>query len=271
MKLGLGFGFALALIVALTGCGGAGGDAAGAAEDELTVFAASSLADAFEEMAEAFEAGHPGTRVVLNFGSSSQLAAQLAEGAAADVFASANADQMNTAAEAGRIDATPVPFVTNRLVVITPADNPARIESLADLARPGVRLLLAAPGVPVREYSDQLIAALAADPAYGAEFAEGVYANLASEEENVRQAAAKIALGEADAGIVYASDVTPDLAGQVRRIDVPDQYNVAATYPIARVAGSARPELAQEFIDFVLSEEGQDILLRWGFGPAPVG
>jgi molybdate transport system substrate-binding protein len=175
---------------------------------ELTVFAASSLADVFDEIAAAFEAAHPGVTVARNYGGSSQLAAQLAEGAQADVFASANERQMQAALDAGRIDGDPLAFATNRLVVIVPADNPAQIVSMADLARPGVRLVLAAPGVPARDYTDQMIDALTADPAYGEAYRKAVYANLVSEEENVRQAAAKVALGEADAG-TFTSDVRP--------------------------------------------------------------
>jgi molybdate transport system substrate-binding protein len=236
---------------------------------ELVVFAASSLADAFDEIGAAFSAEHPNVTVTYNFGSSSALATQLIEGGEADVFASANAAQMQVAADAGRIAGDPVMFVTNRLVLIVPADNPAGITGLADLAQPGVRLVLAVPGVPVRDYTDQMVAALSEDPSYGAAYSEAFYANLVSEEENVRLVASKVALGEADAAIVYASDVTPDLAPQVQAIDIPDAVNVVAQYPIAQVADSAHAEIARSFIDFVLGEQGQAILAEWGFGPAP--
>jgi molybdate transport system substrate-binding protein len=160
-------------------------------------------------------------------------------------------------------------FATNQLTAIAPADNPAGVESLADLAQSGIALVLAAPGVPVREYTDQALGRLAADPAYGADFAEGVYANLVSEEDNVRQVAAKVALGEADAGVVYTSDVTPDIAGQVIQIAIPDEYNVIATYPIAPLADASNPAGAVAFVEHVLSDEGQAILARWGFGEKP--
>jgi molybdate transport system substrate-binding protein len=235
---------------------------------ELLVFAASSLTDAVSEIASAFEAQNPQVTVIPNFAASSILATQLLEGAAADVFASANEIQMQKIVDAGRIQGRPRVFATNRLVIIVPADNPARIASPEDLARPGVKLLLAVSGVPIREYADRMFQALAADPAYGATYAGAVYANLVSEEENVRQVAAKVALGEADAGVVYTSDVTPDLAGRVMQIPVPDPYNVLATYPIALVSGTPQPALAQSFVDFVLGEEGQAILARWGLGPA---
>ncbi len=235
---------------------------------ELLVFAAASLTGAGNEIAAAFEAAHPGVRIVANYGGSSGLATQLLEGGVADVFASANDAQMQKIVDAGLAGDAPQVFAGNRLVVIVPADNPAGIETLANLADPGVLLVLALPGVPVRDYADQMIQAMAADPEYGAGFADAVYANLVSEEENVRQVAAKVALGEADAGVVYTSDVTPDLVADLLQIPVPDAFNVTATYPIVRLADAPQAELAQAYVDFVLSEQGQSILQKWGFGPA---
>lgn len=236
---------------------------------ELFVFAASSLTDAFDEIAVAFETANPGVDVVINYGSSSALAAQILEGSVVDVFASANARQIQNVAEQGLITVPPLIFATNQLMVIVPADNPAVITTLEDLARPGVKLILAVPGVPIRDYTDQMIAALDADSQIAAGYAEAVYANLVSEEENVRQVVAKIALGEADAGIVYTSDVTPDLIGQVLEIPVPAAYNVVATYPMAPLVDAPHPLLAQAFVDFVTSGAGQTILQRWGFGVTP--
>lgn len=199
--------------------------------------------------------------MLLNLASSSELAIQLSEGAPADVFAPANQAQMQVAADAGRVAGEPAVFSTNRLTIIVPADNPAGVVSPADLAQPGLRLVLAAPGVPVRDYSDQSIALLG-----DAEFQAAVYANVVSEEPNVRQVATKVSLGEADAGIVYSSDVTPELAPQVLQILIPDEQNVLATYPIAVVQGAPGGDLAQQFVDFVLSPQGQAILQKWGFG-----
>ncbi|RPJ35503.1 MAG: molybdate ABC transporter substrate-binding protein, partial [Planctomycetaceae bacterium] len=164
------------------------------ADETITVFAASSLTDAFEEIGAAFEAENPGVDVVFNFGSSSSLATQLAEGAPADVFASANPKQMQVAQDAGRITGSPRIFARNRLAVIVPADNPAGIESVTDLAKPGLLLVLAAPGIPVRDYTDTMLDQL------GEDMKSAVLANLVSEEDNVRQVVAKVALGEADAG-----------------------------------------------------------------------
>ncbi|MDZ4767275.1 MAG: molybdate ABC transporter substrate-binding protein [Chloroflexota bacterium] len=237
----------------------------------LIVFAAASLTDAFEEVGAAFEAENPGVDVLFNFAGSSDLAAQLVEGVPADVFASANARQMNVAIDAGVIAADfaaePPIFVRNRLVVIVPADNPARIETLNDLANTGIKLVIAAEGVPVRDYTETMLDALAADADYDAAYRNAVLANVVSEEANVRQVAAKVALGEADAGIVYASDVTPDIADDVIAIAVPDAYNVIAAYPIAAVSDGAEPALARDFIDFVLSDVGQTLLADWNFVP----
>lgn len=237
----------------------------------IIVFAAASLTDAFEEAADAFEAANPGSAVVFNFAGSSDLAAQLAEGAPADVFASANVRQMNAARDAGRIDGIPAIFARNRLVLIVPVDNPAGIATLDDLATPGVKLIVAAPDVPVRDYTDRLLERLAADPAYGERYRAAVIANIVSEEQNVRQVAAKIALGEGDAGIVYRSDVTPDIADDVIAIPIPDALNTIASYPIALTNDSEQPELARTFIAFLLSDDGQAILMRWNFDGATTG
>jgi len=233
--------------------------------ETLTVFAAASLADAFEEIALTFEAAHQGVDVVFNFAGSSTLAAQLAEGAPADVFASANTRQMTAARDAGRIGGEEQTFARNRLVLIVPADNPAHILTLRGLAEPGVQLVLASPGVPVRDYADAMLESMAASPLYGEDYRSAVLANLVSEEDNVRQVAAKVALGEADAGIVYLSDVTPDIREQVRMLYIPNRFNTLAAYPIAVTNDAANPELAQAFVDFVRSGEGQAILDAWGF------
>lgn len=240
-----------------------------AEEATITVFAAASLTDAFTELGLLFEEQNPGTTVALSFGGSSALATQLAEGAPADVFASANTTQMQNAVEAGRIAGEPVNFLTNSLVVIIPSDNPAGLTTLADLANEDIAFVTALPDVPIRDFTDQVLANAAADPDYGSDFQERVMANLVSEEDNVRQLAAKVALGEADAGIVYKSDVTPDIADQVQIIDIPEALNIVAVYPIAPTNDSLNPDLAQAFVELILSSEGQAVLEEWGFGPAP--
>lgn len=240
----------------------------GQGNQTLTVFAAASLTDAFEEIATAFEAENPGVDVIFNFAGSSALATQLAEGAPADIFASANMRQMQVAQEAGRISNQPITFVHNLLVLIAPADNPAHIESLRDLADPGIKFVVAAPGVPVRVYTDVMLSRLASLPTYGNAYRAAVLANIVSEEDNVRQVFLKVALGEADAGIVYQSDVTPDAADLVLAIPIPRIVNSLATYPIAITNDSPNPELAQAFVDYILSDDGQATLTRWGFLPA---
>lgn len=253
----LSFAVVVAIMgLVLPGCGRTG-------DRTLNVYAASSLTDAFAEIAAAYEQAHPDRVVRLNFGGSSALAAQILEGAPAHVFASANPAQMARVAEAGLLANDVMRFATNRLTVIVPAANPAQIESLSDLANPGIRLVLAASGVPVREYTGIVLERMTADSAFDTGYAASVLANLVSEEDNVRQVVLKVALGEADAGLVYTSDVTPDMGQQVRTLAIPDEYNVTASYPIAALHDSAR-----SFIDFVLSRAGQDILISHGFGPA---
>lgn len=238
-------------------------------EGDLVVFAASSLTDAFDALARAFEAQNGGITVVLNTAASSQLAVQINEGAPADVFASANEQQMGQAVLLGRMAGPTVSFATNQPAIIVPADNPANIESIEDLAEPGVRLVLAAPGVPIRDYANQVFEQMAVKPEYGLEFLDRLSANIVSEEDNVRQVAAKVALGEADAGVVYVTDITPEIADQVSQIAIPDEYHVTASYPVGVVADAPHAERARAFVDFLLSTEGQSILAQHGFGPAP--
>ncbi len=260
MPVGYRFLFLVALLLIFVGCRSPGSEGA----PSLTIFAAASLTDAFTELAQAFEERHPGVQVRINFGGSSQLAAQLREGAVADVFASANPVQMTAVVAAGRIaPGAEQPFASNRLTLIVPADNPAAIMALPDLAKPGVALLLAVPGVPVRAYTDEIMSTL------DDEVQRQIYANVVSEEDNVRQVAAKVALGEADAGIVYTSDVTLDIATLVREIPLPAGQNVIANYPIAPLEDAPHPELARAFVAFVGGEAGQAVLARWGFGPPP--
>ena len=232
----------------------------------LNVFAAASLTEAFGEIGAQFEAQHPGVTVVFNFAGSNQLAQQINQGAPADVFASANRAQMDAAIAGGRIvSGTQQTFVRNRLVVIYPKDNPAGLAQLSDLAKPGVRVVFAAKEVPVGQYSLDFLDKAAADATLGDEFQAAVLANVVSYEENVRAVLSKVVLGEADAGIVYTSDITGSNAEQVGRIDIPDSLNTIATYPIATLVDSAHPDLAAAFVELVLSAAGQDVLARYGF------
>jgi molybdate transport system substrate-binding protein len=231
----------------------------------LTIFAASSLTDAFNEIKTAFERANPGVTITYSFGASSTLATQLSQGAPADIFASANAAQMNNAVKAGRIAGQPRTFAKNRLVLIVPADNPAKITSLKDLSKSGIKLVIAAKNVPVRDYTNTMLDRLAKLPGYGDDYKTAFLRNVVSEEDNVRQVSAKVALGEADAGFVYRSDVTPDIASKVSIIQIPDAVNTIATYPIAVTDNSAHPDLARQYIEYVLSDEGQSTLVKWNF------
>ena len=232
---------------------------------ELNVFAAASLAGAFTELGKQWESAN-NTTLRFNFAGSQQLAQQIKEGAAADIFASANQRQLEVAIEAGRVRAgTQQIFARNRLVVIYPQDNPAQLAQLQDLAKPNVKLVLAAAAVPVGEYTLDFLAKAAELPQYTAAYKQNVLGNVVSYEENVKAVLTKVALGEADAGIVYSSDVTPEVAGQLGRIDIPDELNTLATYPIAPLSDSPNAELAGRFIEYVLSPTGQHILATYGF------
>jgi molybdate transport system substrate-binding protein len=244
------------------------GEASAALAGEIVVFAAASLTDAFNEIGDAFMEANPGTTVSFNYGGSNALAEQIGQGAPADVFASANARQLGVVVDAGGIErGAEQTFVTNRLVVVYPADNPAGIEGLADLTNAGVKLVFAAPEVPVGGYSLEFLGKASAAPEFGETFSETVSANVVSYEENVRAVLTKVELGEADAGIVYSSDAASS-GDAVGILDIPDQLNVIASYPIAPLVDSQNPELAQAFVDYVLAPEGQEILAAYGFIPA---
>ena len=171
---------------------------------------------------------------------------------------------MEKVIESGSVDESRVEiFARNRLILIAPADNPAEIESPADLADEGVLLVLAAPGAPIRAYTDAMLAAHNHD--YGADFSQRVLRNLVSEESNVRQVVARVALGEADAGVVYQSDALGAAADQLIVIAIDERHNPLAAYPIAPLLESAEADLADAFIDFVRSQAAQAILAEHGF------
>jgi molybdate transport system substrate-binding protein len=233
---------------------------------ELTVFAAASLADAYRQIGRNFEKANPGVRVVFNFAGSQQLAAQLAQGAPADVFASANNAQMAVAVNAGRVaEDSARTFVRNRLVVVTTRDSRVRITRLQDLARPGLKLVFAARAVPVGQYTQEFLDKAAADPAFARSFKSDVLQNVVSYEDNVRAVLTKVSLGEGDAGVVYASDVISSPRTPVRRVEIPRRLNVLAAYPIATVSDSDNPALAQKFVDYMDASDTRLVLARYGF------
>jgi len=233
------------------------GTTSGSAGTEVTVFAASSLTGAFTQIGANFEAAHPGVEVTFNFGSSTDLAAQIASEGTADVFASASMNAMDAVAQDPGV-ADQADFATNRLVIITPTDNPANVSSVHDLANNGVQVILAAEGVPVGDYAREMLDA--------AGIATDVLANVVSNEPDDATVVAKVASGEADAGIVYTSDVS---SADVGSVTVPDDVNVVATYPIAAVTGAPQADLASSFVTYVIGAQGQGTLASFGFGPRP--
>ena len=299
-------GLGMMLLATLAGCSSGGSDPN---EKFLVVFAAASLAEAFGEIAGAFERDHSGINISLNLAGSQRLRTQLEHGASADVFASADHIQMDRLMASGLLLGQPVPFTTNRLVVIIPKSTdslnvaedksvlvagrpapeasgetpslakpegtnnaPGPVLNLEDMAKEGVKLVVALPEVPAGTYARTVLANIGADPASGPEYAERVLANVVSMEPNVRSVTQKVALGEADAGIVYWSDAQLErLAGKIRVLTIPERSNVVAGYPVARLRDSAEPELAEAFIHFLRSPQGQDILFEHGFGPIDAG
>jgi molybdate transport system substrate-binding protein len=262
--------FILAIVFAA--CGGttssSGGSSTGQSGSSVTgsvtlnVFAASSLTESFGVIKTQYEKAHPQVTIVYNFNGSQILAQQINSGANVDVFASA--DQTNMQKVASEVN-TPQIFVKNRLTVITPASNPGKISSLQDLSRKGVKLVLAAPSVPVGKYALQVLDNMGKSSTYGPAYEGAVKANVVSQEDNVKAVVQKVQLGEADAGIVYTTDVTAAVAHQVKFITIPDNYNVIASYPIAALKDSKHESDAQAFVNYVLSPAGQQVLVQYHF------
>ncbi len=258
----------VALLVAaalLVGCGSEDTAPSSAVTGEVIVSAASSLTEAFTDAARAFERQYPGTKVTLNFASSSALATQISEGAPADVFASADEAQMK-AVGADRLAAPPVVFARNRLVIAKPKGSMA-VTAYGDLAKPGLRLVLAADAVPVGAYAMQSLDAAERSGAFGAGFRARVLANVRSREANVRSALAKVELGEADGAIVYQTDV--GASPRVEAVAIGDAYNVSAAYFIAPLRRGKNPAAGAAFVAFVRGAEGQALLTGRGFTISP--
>lgn len=234
--------------------------------ETLTIFAAASLTEAFSEIGDRFEELHPDTRLVFNFAGSQQLAQQLAQGAPADVFASANQFQMQTAIDAERVESgTQLAFVGNKLVIVYPSDNPGYLRRPLDLSTPLVDLVLADENVPAGRYALEFLDKASQQDALGADYKSKVLDNVVSYEENVRAVLSKVQLGEANAGIVYVSDAARLTPREIGTIEISYQLNVSATYYIASTSDSEKTSLAEEFISFVSSPEGQQILADYGF------
>jgi molybdate transport system substrate-binding protein len=230
----------------------------------LMVFAAASLTDSFKEIGAVFQAAHAGTKVTFNFAGSQELRTQIEQGAKADVFASADTENLDPLKTANVLAGDPQVFAHNLLAVILPKANPANLKELKDLTKPGIKIVLADMSVPAGNYTLQILDKLSADPTYGADFKEKVLAQVVSKETNVKAVVSKVSLGEADAGVVYTTDAQA-AADNLSIIGIPDKFNVIATYPIAVLATSANPTLARQFVGFVLGSQGQAILQKYGF------
>jgi molybdate transport system substrate-binding protein len=236
--------------------------------EPITIFAAASLEDAFTEAGVVVAQRRPGFEARFNFAGSQQLALQIDQGAGADLFAAADDRSIRTVGEKGLLADTAVIFARNRLVVIVPAANPGRVDRLSDLAKTGLKLVLAAAAVPVGLYSREALDRMAGAGEFGPDFAARVLRNVVSQEDNVKAVVAKVRLGEADAGIVYVSDVTAPVRRVVRQLAIPDPYNPIAAYPVAVLVRSTHKPAARAFVDFLLSDEGQQLLERHGLLPA---
>jgi molybdate transport system substrate-binding protein len=258
------------MALVLSACGSNSSPGSGAPAT-LNVFAAASLTEAFGEIGTNFHAAHPNVTVSYNFGGSDTLATQITQGAPADVFASANAAQMDVVVKGGQVVGTSVAtFAHNRLVVIYPKANPAGLTTLQDLAKAGVKVDLAASSVPVGKYALDFLAKASADTAFGASYKDTVLKNVVSYETDVKVVLTKVSLGEADAGIVYTTDAATK-ADAVGTLAIPDALNSVALYPIAPVKSSTQVKVAAQFVSYVASNDGQAVLAKYGFLPGSTG
>ncbi|WP_434094144.1 molybdate ABC transporter substrate-binding protein [Nonomuraea wenchangensis] len=254
---------ALPVALALAGLSGCGSgepaaapaagssSAAGGGAEEVTVFAAASLTGTFTELGKTFEAAHPGTTVRFNFGSSATLAQQIVQGAPADVFAAASPATMKTVTDAS-LAASPVTFVRNKLQIAVPKDNPAKVDELKDLTDAKVKVALCAEQVPCGA-----AAVKALDAA-------GLKVTPVTLEQDVKATLTKVELGEVDAALVYRTDVIAS-AGKVTGIEFPEADQAINDYPIATLAKAPAGDLARQFVNLVLSQQGKDVLTKAGF------
>ncbi len=246
------------LVLLLAGCSPPPPD-----KTTVTIVAAASLTESFTQLGSVYQTQNPAVELIFNFAGSQALTNQIRQGASADLFASANLQYMLTLVNEGFVNPnTSKLFAGNQLVIIVPKVNPAQIQQIRDLANPGVQLVIAAEAVPVGTYTTQFIGR--ANDLLGENFEQRVLNNVVSYENNVKSVLTKVRLGEADAGVVYTSDVI-NAGDDVLVLDIPPEMNIRAEYPIAVLKESKNPRAAQAFFDFVLSEQGQTILSEYGF------
>jgi molybdate transport system substrate-binding protein len=233
-------------------------------EDKLVVFAAASLREAFGHESDEFKKSHPGIEVTFNFAGTQEIRTQLEQGAPADVFASADERHMKALLDTAKVEA-PAIFAQNEPVLVVSKEKAASIHSLAELPL-AERIVIGAPEVPIGKYTLQILDKASRN--LGADFRTRVEAKVVSRELNVRQVLAKVTLGEADAGIVYRTDLGPN-RDKVSVVTIPPELNIIAEYPIAIVRGALHPVLSQQWVSLILSERGQTILRDSGFIVAP--
>jgi molybdate transport system substrate-binding protein len=253
MKRWIGLLAAGALVGSMSACGGSGSGSSASGTTTLTVFAASSLTETFTELGKRFEAQHQGVKVTFDFGGSSDLVAQLQQGAPADVFASADTADMDIATKNKLVAGEPVDFATNTLEIAVPPDNPAHVTSFQDLAGPKIDVVVCAPEVPCGAAARQM------------EKNTGVKIRPVSEEQSVADVLTKVESGEADAGIVYVTDVK-GAGSKVEGVPFKESKTVVNTYPIAPLSSSGHASLAKQFVDLVTGPTGQQALQAAGFG-----
>ena len=250
---------ALLAVVALlaAGCGGnnssSGGSSGSGSPTEIKVFAAASLTAAFNKIGQDYTAANPNAKVTFNFAGSQALATQIQQSAPADVFASADTTNMDKVKD---LVGTPQNFASNLLQIIVANGNPKGIKGLSDLSNPDLKVVLAAPDVPAGKYAGRALDA------------QHVTVKPVSLEDNVKAVVTKVSLGEADAGIVYVTDVTAG-GDKVEGVDIPNDQNVPATYPIATVKASSHQSQARAFMNMVVSDQGRQVLKSFGFLPPP--
>jgi molybdate transport system substrate-binding protein len=251
---------AAAIAVLVTGCGGStgstssssGGATPSQATGTVTVLAAASLTDAFNKIGADLKARDAGLTTKFSYAGSPTLVEQIQQGAPADVFASADQPNMDKVVNGGRATAKPQVFAHNRLQIVVPAGNPKKINSVSDLANPGIKVDVCAPGVPCGTYATTVFNKA------------GVKVTPVSQEDNVKAVVTKVSLGEADAGIVYRTDVQTG-GSRVQGVDIPESYNVVAAYPMVQLKTAQNSAGAKAFMDEVMSAQGQQVLKQYGF------
>jgi molybdate transport system substrate-binding protein len=232
---------------------------------ELTVFCAAGLKDAFGEIGDIYE-NESGFGVVFNFDGAQVLRTQIENGAYADVLVSGSKKHIDAMKSEGHLNNSSVSaFARNWQEVIIPSTNPAGIQNLSDLAKPGVKIVMGTKDLPIFDTTMQILSKMASDPAYGPQYKERVLSNVVSNETNINFIVSKVALGEADAAFAHKSEISPEYSGKVTVIEIPEKYNVRSDYYIGALDGSKLPDQARGFIDLVKSRSGRSVLEEHGY------